>query len=105
MRDECIVASGNNHKVQVAGAVGVAVQAPEQPADGSVVRDRVGHGAHGLEPEAAGSVGGEDAAAVGVGAVGVLGVVVAGVIGLPDVNRSAGNGLALQVFERAAHQA
>lgn len=81
------------------------MQALEQLADGPVVRDRVGHGAHSLEPKAAGSVGGEDAAAVGVGAVGVLGVVVAGVVGLPDVNRGAGDGPALHVFERAAHQA
>ena len=77
-----------------AGRHGMAAGALEQVAHGPVVRDRVRLGQHRPEPVLALPGGGDVTAALGVVEVGVLDVVVALVVGHPDLEVGALDGVA-----------
>ncbi|GAA1102866.1 hypothetical protein GCM10009605_43260 [Nocardiopsis composta] len=92
------MALGADHEVQVRGAVGGAPGRVEQPADGPVVRDRVGGGRQRPEPERPVFVAEQVGTPVDP-AVAVLHVVEALLVGLPylDARRVRDRGAAADV--------
>lgn len=99
-----VVARLLEHEMHMTRAHRVSIQDLKKLADGSVVRDRVGDGHDGLEPEVALVVAVQHCPSVRSVTLRVLDVIKSVRVGLPHVDLDAGDGVSLSVFDAADDQ-
>jgi len=93
------------HKVHMTGSVRMSLERLQQLAHGSIMRDRVRDWHDSLEPENTLFIALHNRTTFGRCAVLILHVVEALAVGLPDVNLSALDWLAVRVFDVTEDQA